>query len=70
MTSESFDNSALPEEININLKLQVGEDGKSFLYEKDGMKYGGDFQDETPAEIFSEDDVVLPPPPEEKNFVL
>ncbi|HSE35413.1 MAG TPA: hypothetical protein VLB83_04800 [Candidatus Paceibacterota bacterium] len=42
----------LPEEIVVGeQELQVDENGKRFAYEKDGVKYGGDYLPETPAEI-------------------
>ena len=64
--------SELPEEINVNLseKLFVDEDGKQFLYEEGGIKYGGDYLPEPPASISIEESDDLPPPPPEENFVL
>lgn len=67
--SESFTNEGLPAEININEGVQVDEDGKEFLYKKDGIKCGGDFLPESP-EVISLDSESLPPPPREENYVL
>lgn len=60
----------IPEEININEGSQVDEQGRRYEYEKDGVKYGGDFLPETPEEIVLSDDETLPPAPQEINPVL
>jgi len=65
--TESFTPEVLPEEININEGFQINADGKRFLYEKDGVKYGRDFLPESP-EMISLDEMLKAP--EEKNFVL
>jgi len=44
-------------------EFQVNEEGKKYKYEKGGVFYGGEYLDEPPAEISTNDD--LPPPPEE-----
>lgn len=59
----------LPEEINVSEEFQIGEDGRQFLYEKDGVKYGGDFLSETP-DMISLENGEFPEPPEEINSVL
>lgn len=57
----------LPEEIIIpEEKFLLDSEGKKYLYEKEGVKYGGDFLSEPPQEI----DLDLPPPPEEINAVI
>lgn len=58
----------LPEEIDVNEKFFVDEEGKRFLYEEGGVKYGGDYLPEPPASISRDED--FPPPPPEQNFVL
>lgn len=68
--SESLNMGGLPEEITISEDLQTDADGKQFLYERDGVKYGGDFLPETPGEIDLERDADFPSPPEEVNIVL
>lgn len=71
MSAESFNASeGLPEEITINEEFQVDAEGKKYLYEKDGVKYGGDYLPETPAEVSLEENDDFPPPPEEVNPVL
>jgi|GEM_PF-2284040 len=68
--------SELPEEIEVDLseqpsaKLFVDENGKQFLYEKGGVKYGGDYLPEPPASISIEEDDDFPSAPPEENFVL
>lgn len=69
MSTESFSAEGLPEEITISEGLETDADGKKFAYEKDGVKYGGDFLPEPPPVISLEGDE-LPPPPEEVNNVL
>ena len=57
----------LPEEIIIpEEQFLVDGDGKKYLKEIDGVKYGGDFLSEPPEEI----DLDIPPPPEEMNAVI
>lgn len=58
----------LPDEIVVPPQedLKVGPDGKKYAYEKDGVKYGGDYLPELPAEI----DLTFPPAPEEKSIHL
>lgn len=69
MSQESF-HADLPEEINITSELQVGEDGSSFLYEKDGVKYGGDYLPETPEVISLDSETELPSPPNEEEPIV
>jgi hypothetical protein len=66
---ESFGSTDLPEEITLNEGFQVDDEGRAFAYEKDGVKYGGDFLPETPGELSLDDENELPPP-EEANPVL
>lgn len=65
--NESFQSEGLPEEIILNNEFVVDSEGKKYLYEVNGVKFGGDYLDEVPAEISLDE---LPPAPEEKNFVL
>ena len=51
-----------PEEINLP-ELKTDEEGKQYLYEKDGVRYGGDYLNEPPAEINLNEEP-LPPAPE------
>lgn len=60
MSSESF---GLPEEITLTEGFHVDEEGKQYLYEKDGVKYGGDFLAESPS-VISLDDGDFPPAPQ------
>ncbi len=68
--NESFRPAELPEEVTISEGFQVDDEGRAYAYEKDGVKYGGDFLPETPEEIALSDDETLPPAPQEINPVL
>lgn len=58
----------LPEEVILpQEELLTDEQGKKYKYEKDGVKYGGDFLEELPDEISIEE---LPKPPTEENSVI
>ncbi len=68
--NESFESAELPEEVTISEGFRVDDEGRAYVYEKDGVKYGGDFLPETPEEIALSDDETLPPAPQEINPVL
>lgn len=67
--TESFQSEGLPEEVIISEELQTNGEGKQYLYEKDGVFYGGDYLNKVPGEINLNDDE-LPPAPPEVNHVL
>jgi hypothetical protein len=53
-----------PDETKVETELKIDEaTGRKYEYEKDGVKYGGDFLAEPPAEIKLDDE--LPPAPPE-----
>ena len=57
----------LPEEIIIpEEQFLLDSEGKRYLKEIDGVKYGGDFLPMPPQEI----DLNIPPPPTENNAVI
>jgi hypothetical protein len=67
MGLENFGADNLPKDIVLEeQELKTNSEGKEYLYEKDGVFYGGDYLNELPNEI----DLNLPEEPEEKNSIL